>query len=81
MIIEPKTTRESHSVVRMLLFLCVCFLFVPEVRSGTTDFQQSNTEKRITVTGTVLDENQEPLVGVTVSTKDGKGNTVTDIDG
>lgn len=81
MIIESKTTRVSHSVVRMLLFLCVCFLFVPEVRSGTTDFQQSNTEKRITVTGTVLDENQEPLVGVTVSTKDGKGNTVTDIDG
>lgn len=34
-----------------------------------------------TLTGTVTDANGEPLLGVTVSVKSGKGTAVTDIKG
>lgn len=34
-----------------------------------------------TITGTVLDENEEPLIGASVKTKNGKTGVVTDIDG
>ena len=43
-----------------------------------TSLQQST---RKTVTGTVTDTNGEPLVGVSVRSKDGKGGTITNIDG
>ena len=39
-------------------------------------------QETITVTGTVVDEHSEPLVGVTVAVKDSPGfGTITDIDG
>ena len=53
--------------------------------AGTSNTQpnatslQQNTRK--TVTGTVTDTNGEPLVGVSVRSKDGKGGTITNIDG
>ena len=34
-----------------------------------------------TLTGTVTDSNGDPLYGVTVSTKSGKGTAVTDLNG
>ena len=45
---------------------------------NATSLQQST---RKTVTGTVTDANGEPLVGVSVRSKGGKGGTITDIDG
>ena len=45
---------------------------------NATSLQQST---RKTVTGTVTDANGEPLVGVSVRSKDGKGGTITNIDG
>ena len=53
--------------------------------AGTSNTQpnatslQQNTRK--TVNGTVTDTNGEPLVGVSVRSKDGKGGTITNIDG
>ena len=53
--------------------------------AGTSNTQpnatslQQNTRK--TVNGTVTDANGEPLVGVSVRSKDGKGGTITNIDG
>ena len=53
--------------------------------AGTSNTQpnatslQQNTHK--TVNGTVTDTNGEPLVGVSVRSKDGKGGTITNIDG
>ena len=37
--------------------------------------------QQLTVTGKVVDADQEPLIGVTVQEKDGKSGTVTDLDG
>ena len=36
--------------------------------------------QQLTVTGKVVDADQEPLIGVTVQEKDGKSGTVTDLD-
>ena len=53
--------------------------------AGTSNTQpnatslQQNTRK--TVNGTVTDTSGEPLVGVSVRSKDGKGGTITNIDG
>ena len=37
--------------------------------------------QEITTTGTVVDQNGEPLIGVTVSVMKGNNGTITDIDG
>ena len=37
--------------------------------------------QEITTTGTVVDQNGEPLIGVTVSVMKGSNGTITDIDG
>ena len=45
---------------------------------NATSLQQTT---RKTITGIVTDANGEPLVGVSVRSKDGKGGTITNIDG
>ena len=45
---------------------------------NATSLQQTT---RKTVSGTVTDANGEPLIGVSVRSRDGKGGTITNIDG
>jgi TonB-linked SusC/RagA family outer membrane protein len=42
---------------------------------------QAGADQNSSIKGTVLDENGEPLIGVTIRTMNGKVGTVTDIDG
>ncbi|MFT5764868.1 MAG: iron complex outermembrane receptor protein, partial [Saprospiraceae bacterium] len=51
-------------------FLLITFLFFSHFLMGQT-----------TVSGVVIDEDQEPLIGATVSVKDQPGGAITDISG
>ena len=62
---------EKASRVHLLLLALIMTLALPGV-----SFAQN-----LTVQGCVTDEQNEPLVGVSVQTKDKSKGTVTDIDG
>lgn len=70
---------------RAVLVAWLAFSPMAWAMAGTSNTQpnatslQQNTRK--TVNGTVTDTNGEPLVGVSVRSKDGKGGTITNIDG
>ena len=50
--------------------------------SQTIKAQQDDDTKEVMISGTVLDENNEPLPGTNVTIKDVPGlGTITDIDG
>lgn len=72
--IKPQKVPFSGSSNFFLKFcmLFVCFLIV----STTSIYAQSKT-----ITGTVVDTNKEPLIGVTVKIPGTSVGTVTDIDG
>ncbi len=65
---------------------CVFFalaLMCPSISMMAADKQSANihADQQRTVSGTVTDENGEPLIGVTVMEKGTQNGTVTDIDG
>lgn len=51
-----------------------------QIMLRTREMQQES-KKRIEVSGRVVDENGEPLIGVNIQTQDGQAGTITDIDG
>jgi len=60
--------------LKFAIFLICCFL-APVTTSGQKRI------KKITVTGTVIDETGLPLKGVSIFIDNGKPSTVTDVDG
>lgn len=61
---------EKKNLFKFLLFCAIFFL------CSNLSFAQETT-----ITGTVLDSSNEPLIGVTVKVVGGKHGTMTDIDG
>lgn len=51
---------------------------IPAPQQGTSE---QGTAKGKRITGQVLDENGDPMIGVTVRTADGKTGAITDLDG
>ena len=81
--------KHSYTLLPMAnrVALVACLALSPAVRAmattsnthpNATSLQQTT---RKTITGTVTDANGEPLVGVSVRSKDSKGGTITNIDG
>lgn len=75
----------QRMMVAMLLFCCSIVTAQAEVTTvndASTLAQRANTTTR-KVTGTVVDEQGEPLIGATVKMKDNKGTvgTITDFNG
>lgn len=69
MILCPITIKLKTMIKKTLLFISICFVL------ATGLFAQQN------ITGKVLDENNEPLIGVNVVIKGTSEGTVTDING
>lgn len=61
---------EKKNLFKFLLFCVIFFL------CSSASFAQE-----VTITGTVIDSSNEPLIGVTVKVVGGKQGTMTDIDG
>ncbi|MFV0536670.1 MAG: SusC/RagA family TonB-linked outer membrane protein [Dysgonomonas sp.] len=61
---------EKKNLFKFLLFCVIFFL------CSNASFAQE-----VTITGTVIDSSNEPLIGVTVKVVGGKQGTMTDIDG
>ena len=51
------------------------------VRASSFPIAQSVSEEKITITGTVTDENGEPLIGVSIQVKGTSKGTITDVNG
>lgn len=62
----------SNSILRKSLLLLMCFALA----SFTSIYAQNKT-----ISGTVTDANQEPLIGVSVTIQGAKTGVVTDLDG
>jgi TonB-linked SusC/RagA family outer membrane protein len=67
-----KDRNVSYKIEGNIVFL--------SLKKPETPAQNSKQGKQV-VTGTVVDVNQEPLIGVTILTKDANTGTVTDLDG
>ncbi|MDP4201644.1 MAG: TonB-dependent receptor [Bacteroidota bacterium] len=79
----------GHKVLQSNLMSCAkwvcCFLLVfggsIQTLSAETSKEASVQQQSKKVTGTVTDENGEPLIGVTITLKGQAKGTVTDVDG
>jgi TonB-linked SusC/RagA family outer membrane protein len=66
-------------------FICACLfmlLLIPapvQVMAGVKNTNEAN--QQITVTGKVIDENSEPIIGATVAVVGKTAGTITDLDG
>lgn len=70
--IKPEKSKNSTSLFRRSFVFFACFILA----SITAIYAQTNT-----ITGTVTDNNAEPLIGVTVRVQGTSTGTITDIDG
>ncbi|MCH5222034.1 MAG: SusC/RagA family TonB-linked outer membrane protein [Muribaculaceae bacterium] len=67
---------------QLVLFFALCLsLGMTAVFSGSPSYGFTATAQSSRATGTVVDENGEPLIGVSVVVKGQTGGVVTDIDG
>lgn len=68
---------------RRILLVCAAFAFTASVLPAAAEAQTVSTDAATagTVSGVVLDENGEPLIGATVMVKDTPVGATTDIDG
>ncbi|MDE6034206.1 MAG: carboxypeptidase-like regulatory domain-containing protein, partial [Muribaculaceae bacterium] len=65
---------------KLRVFLLMVIGFLPAYLSMQA-VAQSATEASVTVTGTVIDQEGEPVIGATVKVDNSKEGTATDIDG
>ena len=62
-------SKQANTRKKVFLFILMTFVGI------VSSFAQNR------ISGTVVDENGEPLIGVTVKPKSGSGGTITDLDG
>ncbi len=60
--------KNIQKIVLLMMLSCICFI------------NSAYAQEQITVTGTVVDNNREPLIGVSIASSAGTG-TITDYDG
>lgn len=65
------------------LILCSCLIASPTVTwaADGVETTQNVNQQQITVKGTVVDVNGEPIIGASIAAKGGTTGTITDIDG
>ena len=75
-LIRKMQTRKND---KWFLYLFLLFLLI--LMPGKFNAQQSTGERRVTITGKVLDESGEPVIGGSVLQKGTSNGAVTNIDG
>ena len=78
---NKKSTSRRNAAAKATLLLLATALPAPFVQAAAAP-EVSIVQQQGSVTGTVIDENGEPLIGVSVVIKGSNANgTITDIDG
>lgn len=82
---KEKRNHLSCSSKYAIMILLILAILVPTIgsarESGTRSGALQSVQQIRTVKGHVVDENGDPLIGVTVKVKGGAGGTITDMNG
>lgn len=75
--------RQGRTCAVRIWFIGInaCRYFYPPARAEQPAGSMSITQSLKKITGTVFDETDQPMIGVSVRVKDGKAGTTTDLDG
>ena len=76
-----KTQHRRVSMILGLTLLCAPSAISVYAENGVNDITVQAVMQTKTVKGTVLDENGEPLIGVSIVVKGTSTGTITDFDG
>lgn len=79
--IVKKTALRHNRFVSVLCTLAVCAPMNAVSTSICLKSNNINVQSQDVVTGIVLDEQGEPIVGATISLKDGKTLAISDVNG